>query len=430
MNMRTNVFKTLVFGLVLFVLACGTAPADPLLDMLPGDALFCVRINDLSGSLAKLDQYLIGVSPMGTAMLVNMQLAGIVGDPMLNGINMNGTFAVIGLPDMSNGLLVPVSDYSAFVQNNPNCTETDEGFAVLTPPDDQMGSYALMQAGGGKYALVVPEIQKNQLTGLKAALSGSSGLSARLNEDQAQEAVSASAWAFVNLSALYTQFSPLVTMQLQQTQQEMSTAMGDTAMGEFGNVYLQIYQELFELFGGQTDSATLAIRPEASNLMVDVSLRAKDGSDLAEMMVASPSAGEGFKYTGYLDSSYAVNGLMKWDSQSMLKLYDSIFKVLDAAKPDAAMNENITKMKEMTQKWLPTMGDEIAFSFSYGKGNPPFMLREIFGIKDREGMQAMMQESMSMVDLSVVGKINGTLALLDPYLPYISISSCFVRRFE
>jgi hypothetical protein len=143
MKFTSKHFKNLILSLVMIICTVGNTHAadDALMKMLPDDCSFCVRINDLSGSLTKMDQYLTGAAPIGTAMLVNMQLAGIVGDPMLTGIEMSGTFSVIGLSDMTVGLLVPVTNYAEFVKNNPNCTQT-EGIALLASPNSPMGAFA------------------------------------------------------------------------------------------------------------------------------------------------------------------------------------------------------------------------------------------------------------------------------------------------
>ncbi|MHC4386218.1 MAG: hypothetical protein ACYSUG_04425, partial [Planctomycetota bacterium] len=41
---------------------------DALLNMLPQDSMFCLRINNFNESLGKLDQYLAGASPIPMSM--------------------------------------------------------------------------------------------------------------------------------------------------------------------------------------------------------------------------------------------------------------------------------------------------------------------------------------------------------------------------
>src|SRR3989304_8208540 len=64
--------------------------SDEILRKIPSDCLFCVRINNFEDTLSMLDQYLAGGSPMpmGTSMLIRMQLANILGSPQLTGLNM------------------------------------------------------------------------------------------------------------------------------------------------------------------------------------------------------------------------------------------------------------------------------------------------------------------------------------------------------
>jgi len=113
------------------------------MSVIPAESLFCVKINNLTATLAKVDQFLTGVSPIGVSMMVPMQLAGLLGSPDANGINMSGNFAIFGplpggdKPSFSRiAVLVPVSDYDRFVKGNPK----------VTPPDAQ-GISGIGEAG-------------------------------------------------------------------------------------------------------------------------------------------------------------------------------------------------------------------------------------------------------------------------------------------
>lgn len=395
MGTHSNRIKVLILFLIVLSAPGALRAADPLLDMLPSDSLFCVRINNLSGAMAKLDQYLIGVSPVGTAMMVNMQLAGIVGDPMLTGIEMNGTFAVVGLSDYTVGALIPLTNYAEFVKTNPNCTLADDGTALLSSPNSMMGGFAMTEAGGGKYAIVVPESEKGTLALLKTALtSKSTSLTSKLNAAQSKEAAAAPVWGYVNLAALYEQFSPKVKEAMESIQYNMPTEMGD--MSELIGFYMQIYTEMFTEFAGSADSATFALTPEPTDLSLDISVRAKDGSELAQMLTVNPNIAKEFSYAGYLDNSNAVNAVVKFDPQSLQQMYDKIFDILEKSKPDAEMTEQIARFRDLTNKWIPAMGNEAAFSFSYTKGKPPFKFYEVIAVKDSKTVKELMDEGMDM----------------------------------
>ncbi|MHC5213004.1 MAG: hypothetical protein ACYSOO_00265 [Planctomycetota bacterium] len=152
---------------------------DALLNMLPEDCMFCVRINNFNGSLGKLDQYLAGASPVpvSLAMLANLQLGAIIGDPMLTGIDQGGDFALFAIPAQADGtepimgILIPVTDYKTFVETNPNCKEGESGIAALLAPNSPAGGFALAEVANGKYAIVVSESEKATLPSLKEAIN-------------------------------------------------------------------------------------------------------------------------------------------------------------------------------------------------------------------------------------------------------------------
>jgi len=397
--MKYNVIfrKTILLSFLISVCVAGNvlAEAEDLLNLLPGDCAFCVRINDLNGTLAKIDQYLAGVAPLSTAELVNTQLAGIVGGTSLKGIEMNGNFALVGLLDMQKvGLLVPVTNYANFVKTNPNCRQAEGGITILDSP---MVDLAMTELADGKYALVVPQSQQNNLTALKTALTKTTGsLAGKLTADQVHQSVTAPVWAYVNLALLYNQFSPMILTKMEKVEQEMATEMGG-GMEKFAGFFVKIYMEMFKQFAGDADSLSVSLTPAPTSLTTDILLRAKNGSELAQMLIANPKAKDGFTYTGYLDNDNAVNGLIKIYSPGMAKMYDKIFDILQKAKDDQSLAANITKMKKLTHKMLSAMGGEMAFSFSYAAGKPPFKFREVIAVSDMKTMMEIMNESMDMV---------------------------------
>ena len=115
---------------------------DELLRMLPAETVFCVRINNLENSLNQMDQFLTGISPMPMwlSMMTRGQLANILGSPELTGLNMSGSFTIFGVssaeadpPDVSLGVLAPVTDYKQFIDGNPNLSQPDEsGISKIT----------------------------------------------------------------------------------------------------------------------------------------------------------------------------------------------------------------------------------------------------------------------------------------------------------
>jgi thiol-disulfide isomerase/thioredoxin len=406
MNKRNlQPLKIIIFSFVIALYAASNAGAadigndDALLKMLPGDCMFCVRVNNFNGSLGKLDAYMAGASPIpvSLAMLANLQLGAMIGDPMLTGIDQGGDFALFAIAPQADdagpvvGLLVPVTDYKTFVETNSNCKEGEGGMAALLAPNSPVGGFALAEAGNGKYAIVVSESEKATLPALKEAIAKSQKpLGQKISTAQAKEAVSAPVWAYVNLADFYEKYNQDALSMLGMAQQEITKTGGSAKMMEF---YFKMLPELFKEFAGEADSATIALTPQPTIMTLDVGLRAKDGSELAKMLVTDTKP-TGYTLTNYLDNSNAVNALMRMNRSSMQGFYDKLFGIMETAIDDPTAKEQTAKMKGLTQKMFDAMGDEVSVSYSYMAGTPPFKLQEVVEVKDSAAMKALMTESM------------------------------------
>ncbi|MHC5083944.1 MAG: TlpA family protein disulfide reductase, partial [Planctomycetota bacterium] len=349
------------------------------------DCLVCVKVNNFSGSLGKLDMYLAGVSPMPLAMLVNMQLAGAVGDPMMTGLDMTGDVVFFALPSAKGsteppamGLMVPVTNYEEFIKNNPNCTKGADNVTTLAPPQSPMGSFVMMAAPGNKHALVLPENMKPSLTKALQAITTKSGkqLSSRLNASQTKDAAEAPMFVYVNVASLYDRFSQDLLDTLNEVQKMAPEgAAGTQAFG------MEMITGMVEGFGKDVDSLTLTLNPEATILKINSSVRAKDGTDLAKMLAADPQAPKSFKLGGYLDDASAVNGLIKMNRPFFTKINDKFLDIMNASTDDAEMKKQTAEMKTIMKTLMDSMGNEISFSFSYAAGMPPIVLREVIDVK-------------------------------------------------
>jgi thiol-disulfide isomerase/thioredoxin len=194
----------------------------------------------------------------------------------------------------------------------------------------------------------------------------------------------------MNLAGLYEKYNKDALGMLEMTQMGMGQTGGPAEMMAF---QFKLFAEMFKQFGGQADSLTLTLTPEPTILSVDIAMRAKDGSELAKMMVADKNS-EGYKLTGYLDNNNAVNGLMKMNRPFMQAFYDKMFDVMEAATENPTSKEQTAKMKALTQKAFAAMGDEMSFSFSYAGMKPPFKLQEVVEVKDPAAMKALMGEGL------------------------------------
>jgi hypothetical protein len=154
--MNKSVLCAIIFVACLISAVLGQTPSntgeDKLLSIISSDALFVLRVNQFETTFNQLDQFLAGTSPLGLSMLVRMQLAGFLGDPALNNVNMKGSFAVFAVekpqPAAENPMAppvalmgcIPITDAEAFVEGNPNCSEPDENGICTITTKDMMGN--------------------------------------------------------------------------------------------------------------------------------------------------------------------------------------------------------------------------------------------------------------------------------------------------
>lgn len=374
--------------------AATAAANDTLLEMIPADVVFCVRINQFNTALGRMDQYLAGASPVPVSliMLANMQLAGIVGDPALTGIDRNGTFSLVGFVSETGvemAVLAPVTSYEEFIQN-PACSATDRpNLTLLSAPSSPVGPLAIMPAPSGQFALVGPEFDQDNLLKVHQRLAaGGAKLASRLDVEQVAQATAAPAWAFVNVAHLYDLFGPMAIEGIGSIMAEMPEGEAFSEMFEQG---LPVLSEAVQLFWGQADALTLALTPEPSVANLDITFRAKNGSELGGMLVADPQGRPGFMLAGYADDAAAINAVIKNNRPLVEKLFKKFANILEANSNDKPLPEGLDQLFAYMEKAIGAMGSETFFSYNYTAGFPPFMMRQAQHTSDpsfyKEGLQ-------------------------------------------
>lgn len=397
--------RTILVVITLFptvIPSAAAASADPLLNIAPADALFCVRVNQLNTSLGKMDQYLAGASPLPVSlvMLANMQLAGILGDPMLTGIDKNGTFMAIGFAvddGVEMAALAPVTNYDEFIKNNAACKPYDTPqMTLLSAPNSPVGALVLMPAPGGKYALVAPEFEAESLMAVHQKLSAKGAkLAATLDSEQATQATAAPAWAYINMSRIYDLYGEMLQEGINSMQDEMPD---NIAMAGAMEVNFKFLSEMTKVFLGQADSLTLALQPEPTVLNMDFIYRAKDGTEFAGILVADPQAAPSFTLTGYADDAAAVNAIFKVNRPLFEKLNTKVIEMISAASSNSSLAAEMEKLKALADKSMKATGKEGIFSFSYGPGQPPFAFRQVQYMNDPSFFKSTVKEGIQAVN--------------------------------
>jgi hypothetical protein len=413
--MKTRKRNICVIGLVVlcvssltsvFAAAPAAASKDVLLDLLPADCTLCVRVNNLQQSLGQMDQYLAGATPipMGLSMMASMQLVGVFGDPLLNGINMQGDFAAASLmtgqekKDFTVFFLIPSSGIQDFLKKNTNLSPVDtDGVYTLKAPNSPAGELAVIPLSEPNYLLVGQQKNKADLLTVRKMMKvKTASLKSRLTPDIAKAAAKNPAWAYFNIDRLYQLYSPEIKNGFDEMQKAIAaqSAQGNGAvpMEMMGKVF-----DMYKYFIEQADGATLSLNPQAQQMQIETTLSAKTGSELAGMLKPSLVAGKNWQYAGAVDNAAAMKILTRFNKPLWEKLNGRMMDIFckNATEADKAA---IDKMKALTPKMFAAMGDEAAVSFSYRSGTPPFELQEIVAVNDAKAILELQKEATQHVE--------------------------------
>jgi hypothetical protein len=265
----------------------------------PAQSLACLRIRNFEYSINQIDQFLVGISPvpMMLSMGLRAQFAGVLGNPQLAGIDMNGTFAFFAVPLPGSadpnaapfvGVLVPVSDYSVFVGSNPNVAQPDaqgvSQIAAQVPGPmvaKQAGAFALITMAQGYDALLA--------TADMITSGRSVPLSTSIEPADAQSA--APVWAYINAQAAMRLLAPVISAQMGQT--GIMLGAPPTAPGMPPMDFSQLAQNM------EVQSVVIGLTPMANILTATVQLTALPGTKTAQMLVrGSPEMADMFQSMG------------------------------------------------------------------------------------------------------------------------------------
>jgi len=269
------------------------APVQPpagsadVLGVVPAQSIACLRIRNFEYTINQIDQFLVGISPvpMMLSMGLRAQLAGVLGNPQLAGIDMNGTFAFFAVPLPGSadpnappfvGVLVPVSDYSVFISSNPNVAQPDaqgvSQIAAQVPGPmiaKQAGAFALVTMAQGYDALLATA---DMMTSGRSA-----PLSASIDPADAQSA--APVWAYINAQGAMKLLAPIISAQMGQA--GAMPGAPPTAPGMPPMDFSQLAQNM------DVQSVTVGLTPTQAMLTAAVRISTIPGTETAQMFVSS-----------------------------------------------------------------------------------------------------------------------------------------------
>ena len=402
------------------VATCAISPVwavsgDPMLKLVPADSLFSLRINNMQGTLSKLDAYLVGIMPIpvSPSMVAMMQLGAVLSDPAVACLDMSGNIGLFAVnsgdsqePEILVALLLPVAGFDDFVQKCPVCDEPDaDGVSTITSPNPVIGSLLATATPGDKFVLITKSTDKSDLAAIKTAMKGSA-LAFDLDVEESRKAATAGIWTYGNVERVVEIFGTTAFEELdnalehmEKMQQQAQTdpncpqiAGLSTDMLEMQQTMMEMYVTMLRDMAEQTRSMSIAANISPDVLSFDFTLSAAPGSDLAGILTRDKPFDSDFKLAGYLDNSDAIQQVSRINKPLYATIYDGMFDMMgdSFSDSDAFSEEDLDLWKKLTVDMVDAIGGEMAVSFSYAKGMPPIRLTEIIAVDDPEAYAEMM----------------------------------------
>lgn len=355
------------------------------MDLVPADALVCLRINNFNNAVQNLDSYATGLLPMpvSLSMMAAPQIANLLGSQLLSGIDFAGDVVAfidndMGAKEAPIVIMVPVTSYQEFISGNPNCSKADaDGISTIAPPKSMLGKLLTVKAPGGKYAYVCMEDSKPTL--MKAISSTKTGsFGAKLTANEQKLASTATLWVCAD--------AELASAMLKPAFREMMPMMPKTGDVDMSEIILGAIDQLKTL--------SLTLNPTAQKLALGLSITAKPGTEIAKTLAGDPAAKSGFQLAGYLDGKAGLNLAAKLNKSLITNLFN---KSLETAKSDPAAAQGIAGVEVMAKQNLALIGDELAFSISASNGAIPVSFKNIMTLSDGKKAMQMYDQQFSMM---------------------------------
>jgi hypothetical protein len=393
---------------------------DPLLNKLPAESLFCIRINHFEHTANQIDQFLAGVSPvpLGLSMLMHMQLANVLGNPELSGLNMNGSLAIFGviLPgeQTSNnpasnifiGGFVPVTDYRQFISSNPNCSRPDDnGISQIT----SNGTPIILATNIGNHALISWANDYDKLLRMARVISTARTvkLASSIDAAEAKSAMLKPVWAFGNIQQASKTFGPMLLGKIEEIKTIIkstgpnSPGMQPKNMKKLTQNIMNMYSDILQKLMKEARYFSIAINPKPDVLDITKTVSAVPGTGLANMLASDPSADRKNNLLNYMEDgammNFGFNVNKYFWKEFNLKGID-LLTVMCSESLDA---EDIEKMKALVTDGIDCLGGPMACSVSIdAKNKPPFIAKYIIAVKDKKKFNQLIENSMQLFNTS------------------------------
>jgi len=384
------------------VVAAANAPTeqapDELLQLVPAESMFCVRVNNFDYVFGMIDQYLAGISPMpaGATMFARMQLVGALGDPALNGVNTAGSFAIFGLSSAESeanpmgslfiAALVPVTDYEKFVSDNPNCEQPDaNGISIIKTGGTLNPDKKMLAAKLGGYALISSANNYNKLLSIAKSVSqGVTGLGDSLDAGEVAAATNQPLWAYGNVQRAAKVFGPMVYAQLEQMRKQFEPMNASTEGGPAPSAVMNMYFGMFHILTEEVKSLSIGVNPKADVLNLTISTAAVPNTLMAKMFVADTSSAAN-TLMGYLEDGAIINLGFKMNTPFVEELSLTEYDFIAFLSDEDISDETVAKLEKLAADMVSSAAGPGVVSFSCdSQGWPSFTGKYVIAVKDQQ----------------------------------------------
>jgi hypothetical protein len=414
MKRSHHVTRTLVLWTLLGSLAAASAgattaaqpaPSDPL-RIVPADVMYVVQINRFFPTLAQIDQFLTGISPVGPSMPVRAQLAQILGQPEPVGLNLEGNVALFGpLPGGEKpepkrvGVLVPLSNFQQFL-TNPNVAKPNaQGIVQIGPAGKPM----LAGIQLGNYLLVTRIEDQQALTEAKSWTTGGTGsLAQRLGPEESQRSSTSPIWAYANIQVIGKLYGPELQEKLQEAQKKLQEmqATGQPIPGAPKEVMV-VWASLVNSFLQEVQSVSLVLNPSPSVLRISPEIGAMPNSELAKALNA-PSPTPAPNLTGYMENGTITTAVARLNPVLVRLATLKRVELFTALMGPSVPKETVDEMRKLALNAADALGSDAALAFLPAlKSKPPFVLRYVATVRDKQKLNDVLDESAKLASQSL-----------------------------
>lgn len=403
---RFGLGKRIFLVSAIAVVFCAVAPlwgaqpeADDPLRIVPAESLFCVRINRLDRSLARMDEFLTGVSPFGLSMPVRAGLAHALGSSDPNGVNMAGDFAVFGpLPggedlDVSRvGILIPVTEYQRFVADNPNVAEPDaQGISIIGPPEEPQ--FAAISVG--PYALVTTADHRQFLVEMRDWMArGTTSLGQRLAAQERQRARQSPMWAYANIQMVRKIFGPMIQARMEAAREQLRQTPGAGQMDAMAEVHAAVLNTLMQ----EIQSVSLSVDPDPAVLRTTFVAAAVPDTETARVL-SMDSPQQQPNLLGFLRDGAILNFVATPSPAMARAIAVKRADLLAAMSRQTLSKEDIDRMRKLAVESADVFTGPMAMSVVPDfQRRPPMRVRYIAPLKDQQKFRDILDRTFKMMN--------------------------------